>query len=483
MRHQGLSRSAAKGAVAALLAILGAACGGTSAPPRKPEVILTTEDVDRNVGVEESEKVDSDLGVVDDPRISPFVQQVGQRVARFALERRFDYQFQIVDQDTPNAFALPGGFIYVSRGALILASTEDEVANVLAHEIVHVSARHAAARQTMMQGILLPSILAMGNLAAYSRDQEREADRLGQDLAAAAGYDPTGMETFMRKLDHSERIMLGASRLPGFLDTHPVSAERVAEAGARARVMSWTPQPGIAGGRDGYLHLLEGLSVGVPASEGVFEEERFLHPDLDFMLRFPDGWTTLNTRAAVGAFSPRRDANVYLEYQTRGDDPQKAAEEFLAKSEREGVRIAIEKMQPLTLGEAKAFRIEGSVVSGGNASVVLTWIAYRGSILRLTGAAPSSAAASRYHGTFVAVARSFRPLPEGWRSRIEEERLRVEPAHAGESLQAFSQRTGNGWDLLTTAVVNGIFSDASLHEGELLKIAVTEAYAPETTGE
>ena len=142
-------------AVALLLAVASAGCGGGGARPQR-EVILTSEAVDERVGREAAEDVTHSLGLVVDPALVAYVNQVGGRMARHAPRGRFQYHFGIIDQDAPNAFALPGGYIYVSRGLLIMTNSEDELANVIGHEIVHVAARHAAARQAMIRSIAGP---------------------------------------------------------------------------------------------------------------------------------------------------------------------------------------------------------------------------------------------------------------------------------------------------------------------------------------
>lgn len=493
-------------AVGGGLATLGAAgCAG----PRPQgaasrEIILVSEDKDRQVGEMEARRVEQEIGLVDDPDLQGYVNAIGQRIAQQAAQdRRFDYAFRIVDQDTPNAFALPGGFIYVSRGLLALASDEDQLANVIAHEIVHVAARHAAARQQVarstanplsLPGILVGAVLgetvgraltepfqifSIGAIAAYSRDQEREADRAGQELAARAGYDPSGMATFLSDLENTERIRTGTSRIPSFLDTHPTTPERVAAAASRAQAISWrrsAPPP-----PDRYLAHVDGLLVGVSASEGVFQEDRFLHPDLDFAVRFPEGWETLNTRRAVGAIEPARTAYVVLEAEDRGDDPERAARAFLYEARRE-IGLAVEEMESLRIGSLDAYRASARIPSPqGAIAMELTWIAHGGTVYRLTGAAPAGPS-RRHRGVFRSVARSFRPLAPEERASITETRLRVVEARAEETLPALGARTGNVWNVQHTAVMNGLFTDASLAEGQLVKVAVEEPYRPRDTG-
>lgn len=457
-----------------LLACSPAVRQASAAPKeKKPEIILETPAHDRKAGEEGAEDVASAIGLLDNRVLNSFIQRVGERIVRYAPQTDFSYSFHVVDQDAPNAFALPGGFVYVSRGLLLLANSEAEVANVLGHEIAHVARRHAAARQTLIRG--LPAILrpfAVGSFASYSREQEREADRIGQGMAGLAGYDPAAMSIFLRDLEFTERLRLGFSRLQGYLDTHPATSERTAAAGARARTIRWTPQPGVLQGPAAYLRLLDGLVVGIGASEGVVDRDRFLHADLGFSMRFPNGWDVLNTHAAVGAISPRRDAQVVLELQGPGDDPQLASQDYLAEAEREGLRI--ERAQPLRLGALPGYRVEGGArIPGGRVSVQITWFAREGSIYRLTGL---WLGADTRASIIANVARSFRPITPAERRGIRETRLKIVEAEAGESLAALSKRTRNAWNLQETAVMNGIFADAELEAGQLVKIAATQAY-------
>jgi predicted Zn-dependent protease len=451
--------------------------GCSSAPPsreKKPEVVLRTEAHDERAGAEAAERVATEIGLLEDRALTSYVSRIGQRLAQHAPRGRFSYKFQVVDQDAPNAFALPGGYIFVSRGLLVLSNSEDELANVIGHEIVHVARRHAAARQSLMRD--LPAIFrhaAVGQVVSYSRDQEREADRLGQGLSAVAGFDPQGMADFLKNLDYTERLRLGHSRIPGYLDTHPATGERVAAAGARARSVSWKRQPPIAGGRNAYLRRLDGLVVGIASTEGVFAGDRFLHPELGFSMRFPAGWELVNTRRAVGAISPRRDGRVFLEFQGQGSDPEQASAEFIEEAREQGLRI--DSSRPLRIGEFAAFRALGRAATArASVGVHLTWIARKGTIYRLTGV--TTGGPGRLEGVFHNVARSFRPLTRRERASIRETRLRLVPARAEESIAELSRRTGNEWNIQQTAVMNDVFANERLEAGRLMKIAVSQPH-------
>ncbi len=167
----------------AAAALLCAACAGSSGSSQtKPtRTILTTEYDDARVGAEASQTIQQEMGVLDDPELNAYVNRIGRKLLRGIPRRSFSFEFYVVDQEEPNAFALPGGYIFISRGLLTLANDEDELANVIGHEITHSALRHAAAQQEIARrGSAIVSPFAHAtNLAAYGRDMERTADRGG----------------------------------------------------------------------------------------------------------------------------------------------------------------------------------------------------------------------------------------------------------------------------------------------------------------
>lgn len=481
-----------------LVAIAAATACVLNPVTQKPDVVLVTEEQEVELGNEAAEQVDAQMGIVDDAPLTAYVAAVGERVARQAPQRPVDYVFQVVDLEDPNAFALPGGHVYVSRGLLAIANDEDELANVLAHEIVHVAARHHAQRQARATGVgllALPALLAgaliggpvggvlsapfalagAGVIASYSRDQELEADDFGQRMAASAGYDPEALPRFLEVLERDSRLENEGEEHTSWLDSHPSTPRRASDARRRAADISFEPGTPVAPGRDGFLHEIEGILVGVNPAEGVFEDQRFLHPDLGFTLVFPDGWKTVNTRAAVGAISPDRDAQIVLRLDGKGDDPREAASAFFDEARKHG-RIDVARLDSLTINGLQAVR--GQAVTsgrGGPVTLDLTWIAQRGNIFLLAGMVPGGYS-DAHRATIGETVESFRPITGEERSRIRELRLRLHEARGGESLEAFGRRVGNAWSPEQTAVANGIAPGASLAEGQLLKVAIREPY-------
>ncbi len=454
------------------------------------EIILMSEEEEQEIDDREAENVAAILGLVDDPALSAYVNEIGQAMAKRAPYRDLDYHFAVVEMDAPNAFALPGGHIYVSRGLLIISNSEAELANVLGHEIGHVVARHAARRDVHSKVVGLATILGMvgavvgggdsrtmasvqalgaGYQAAYSRSQEREADVIGQEITAQAGVDPGGMASFLKQLDRTVMLDRGFSRSAGYFDSHPNTPERVADASTRAGMLRWRPSFGLFEEGPTYLERLEGLSVGKPAREGVIRESRFLHPELLISMSFPSGWKVDNQHSRVIAIAPDRDAVTMLEMHGRGEDPQAAALEY---GEKEKVRL--EAGVEVRIGDLDAYRARTLVATpGGSWGAEVTWIVHRGTIYRLSAAARKGRF-QRYAGTFRGFSRSFRELRPGEVELIDELRLRLAVVQEGENLEQLSRRTGNVWDLNRMAINNGIVRGEPLEPGRVLKIAVRQ---------
>ena len=207
------------------------------------EAVLTSEDAEIEQGNQLAKLVESEIGLVENPGLDTYLSQLGQRLASHSPRDTITYQFQVANMPEANAFALPGGRIYVSRGLLPLLNSEDELAAVLGHEIGHVAARHSVRRQTASvplaplriatalggatASIVSPGlgqlVAGLGELpgafamAAYSRDQEREADRLGQQIAAAAGFNPMALSVFTETLAREEALSGEPDRRGSFL--------------------------------------------------------------------------------------------------------------------------------------------------------------------------------------------------------------------------------------------------------------------------
>jgi predicted Zn-dependent protease len=466
---------------AAVLASAACSSSGKSGERGKRTVLLSDSD-DARVGKEASGAVASQMGLYDNAELESYVSRIGNELLRGVPRKGFRYQFKIVDQFEPNAFALPGGYIFVSRGLLALMNNEDELANVLGHEITHAAKRHAAMQQALTgQGPLAMPWIRAANMAAYGRDMERDADQGGQILAAAAGYDPMGMSTFMASLDQMERLRVGHVRQTTFFDSHPGSPERAAVNAARSHEIRRRSAPELGDTKTSFLRRIDGLPVGPRPEGGVFDGDRFLQPDMDFQLRFPEGWRVSNSNQAVGAVSPKHDAMIYLTADQPEGDPKAVAAAFIVETNKQ-FPVEVTDSGPVVIGGIDAWRVrlQGGGHGGGIAASV-TFIPYRGATYRITGVS-SSFGAKTYAGRMLNTTRSFRPLSSEERSKIHETRLHLVTALPGEDLGAIGRRSDNAWEVSTTALYNGVFIDHRYAGGELVKTTRVEPYSPQASG-
>jgi predicted Zn-dependent protease len=286
-----------------------------------------------------------------------------------------------------------------------------------------------------------------------------------------------GMSTFLDALGQWERYQVGYTRNPSFFDTHPGSQERAAVNAIRASELRWKRDASIGEPRHALLTHTEGIPVGERPEAGMFDGDRFIHPDLDFTLRFPPGWRLSNSTQAVGAVSPKGDAVVFLMADMPAGEPKVMAETWVEKTS-EQARIKVKESKPVKIGSLPAWRMRIDQ-SGGGGSITsfVTFIPYRGATWRITGASPAFLAKS-YLGRTLATTRSFRPLTEEEKHSIFATHMHVVQARRGEDLPGLGVRTGNAWNTTSTAIHNGVFTDHRYQGGELVKVAISEPYVP-----
>jgi predicted Zn-dependent protease len=309
----------------AVVALFGATTLGacaTNPVTGKRELALVSEEQEIQMGRQAAQEVAQTLGLVDDDGLQQYVQRVGASLAADTERPGLPWTFRVVEDPTPNAFALPGGFIFVTRGMMTLMNSEAELASVLGHEIGHVTARHSVEQISRAQlaqlGLGLGAILApeiaqqYGQLAGtglqllflkYGRDDERQADELGFRYALQDNYD---VREFADVFADLQRLSQASSEspVPNFLSTHPDPGERVETARRRVAALNRSLDGTIVD-RAEYLQRIDGLAYGENPRNGFFRDGTFIHPDLRFRLDFPARWQAQNLPQAVVAVSPQ----------------------------------------------------------------------------------------------------------------------------------------------------------------------------------
>ncbi|MBW2498671.1 MAG: M48 family metalloprotease [Deltaproteobacteria bacterium] len=454
---------------------------------------LTLLGGEQRVGDQAAREIEQQTGVVRSAELESYVRAIGERLAAKS-GREGPWRFVILDDPIPNAFALPGGHVYVTRGLLALGNSEDELAGVIGHEIGHVIAGHGGKRVTLnapfailtgitswATGIVSPRLgkavsdggtaLSQGLVVApFSRQQERDADRIWQELAAAAGWDPLGISDFLETLGRATTLMLGEERRPSWLDTHPATPQRVAQTTERAEKLERAPHRPIAPGRRGLLDRLDGLLVGPDVGHGVSVEGRFVRPDWRVSIALPEDWIVRGDANTAASQAPSGNALAILLMAAEGDDPHLAVR---ALEEEIGEAIDVEE---ISIGKRRALRATGSErARGGRIYYESTWVAIGGQILRLV-AVCEDRQRETWRPTFDRIAQSLRAASSLELASIEDTRLRSTAAEAGEVAGQLAKRTASAWSPQVIEVANAVESGHRFEDGALVKIARKEAF-------
>jgi predicted Zn-dependent protease len=446
---------------------------------------------ERDLGHTLSQKVEENMGLYP-TRARGWCAAVGERlVANLdAKDRdRWTFSFDVVDAEEPNAFALPGGPIYVSRGLLALVVTEDELAGILGHEITHVTERHSTAwaRRAVLPTILtIPGrvvgvvideslgdlvnapvrLLGGLELARYSREQETEADGKGSSLAAKAGYDPRALGTILARIEKDAMRITGEKRKESYFDDHPSTPTRIADLDRSASRLRWTSSPPRMRWPD-ILATLDGLAWGPNPGKGVFVGQRFLHPDLGIAVRFPEGWKTVNSASAAGA-THDADAVIVLATASSGADPSEHGRAFAQRMRKKGMKVDEEKSLVVNENAAYVVRVSSTRSSSRGFSL---WVRMGRATYQLVGLGPAADQEALWKA-----ATSLRPITPEERGSITVMRLRTERAAGEETLARLIETSRVVWSPSYTALANGTEETAYLRPGALVKVAVRTPY-------
>lgn len=326
------------------------ACGTTVVNPVTGEAERTVMDEQAEVaeGQKAHQAVIKEQGVYDNPKLQAYVNDVGQKLAAQSHRAHLSWTFTVLDSPEINAFALPGGYVYVTRGIMAYLDSEAELAGVMGHEIGHVTARHGAQRATRQRnagfGVIAATVLgavlegagvrgatdlvgqasqtvAAGYVASYSREQESQADELGAEYLARNHYDPQNMVDVIALLKNQERFAADTARAEGrpapsgsnWLSSHPSNEQRLAD--IRNIALQYQGQRGVQYSDDGrarYLQAIEGMGFGDSREQGVVRGANFYHEPLGIALTAPAGWRVQNTASAIGVVNQAGDAGLVI---------------------------------------------------------------------------------------------------------------------------------------------------------------------------
>jgi predicted Zn-dependent protease len=433
---------------------LAAGCA-TNPVTHKREIMLFSDQDEIKMGKEGNEAVLKQFGRYDDSALQGYIDQVGQNIAQVNHRQELAYHYMVVDSAILNAFAVPGGYIYINRGLLAYLNNEAQLASVLGHETGHVAAQHGVKKYqkaigaqlvlagvslaTQVQGLVLgTNLLLSAILQGYSRKDERQADELGALYMHRAGYDPREMPAFFKILNQMEKQ--SPNLIEQLLSSHPPTPDRVEKSEAYARELTKEKNPGLAVDHDRYISHLDGLVFGPGERDGVIEGDIYKNRYFRFLIQMPAGWKIQqgDTGGSVVAQDPSKRylcQVIPLELKE-----QTTPRELAAMVERDA-GLQLYAASWITIEGEKAYRVDYRARLQ-NGTLLAIRIAY---ITRQrTGFIVANIASlqdfSRGETMFDAVIVSFRLLSPHQAALIQLPRLKVYKIQSGDTFQAISQR-------------------------------------------
>jgi predicted Zn-dependent protease len=427
----------------------------------KKQVVLMSEAQEISIGQQSDPEISAFFGVYDDPELQKFITQKGLEMAAVSHRPKLDYHFKVVDSPVINAFAVPGGYVYFTRGIMAHFNNEAEFAGVLGHEIGHVTARHSVVQQRnqmlgqlgMIAGmVFVPELAQFAEgmqlaLMSFGRDAERQSDELGVEYSSRIGYDATEMAGFFNTLER-QGAKQGASDIPEFLSTHPSPAERnvtVAKLAEQWKAKLKLTNPEV--NRDSYLKLIEGIVIGEDPKQGFVENNIFYHPVLKFQFPTPQDWNFQNSPQQVQMGPKAGDALLSFSFAGTGT-LEEIAQKILTQFKLELVDSKKE-----TINGLPAFLIE----FGGNTYHILGVTAL--------------ANFPKYQPVFLFTARNFKELKDAEKLGRKPDVVRLFTVPQRMSFEAALRSAKMPTERFDEiAILNGMLVTDQLEKGTLIKI-------------
>lgn len=447
-------------------------------------------ELDKTLGEENAKMVAAQMGIYEDHPKTEFIRSVGNRLLDQLPNKLFEFEFHIVPEMAPNAFALPGGYVFITTGLLPLIETEDELACIMAHEIIHAQNRHSIKQ---LKKSILPRLLEVpGNLigvlnkdlgaifnapiqtsnallmASYGRGFETESDIEGVKLAAAAGYDPNAMIPVLSRMSAAIEKATGQQEAKSYFNDHPYTPDRVKTIEQNTARLKWTQQNGNSGD---FLMEFDSLLFGDHPNKGIIRENKFLHPDLDFSVTFPKDWSIENQPTNVGAYHPGRKAAAYVSLENAKLSPEQAGQLVVNSLEPEYKR-KMTGAAPYKFNGKDGYLLSFEERAGSvTMYAYILWLPLEDKLFKMTGIAPIE-----YRPDLEEVAKSLRKLNKAEKKSFTINLVRVEQANKGESIKTLSERTKNLLNEELTAVINSRGIYEPLDAGEEVKVVKQYPY-------
>ena len=420
------------------------------------------------MGQQAAAEVRQSMGLVPDSNLQGYVRTIAMRMAKASERPQLPWSFEVIDDPAVNAFALPGGPIFVTRGILAFMQNEAELASVLGHEIGHVTAKHSVQQLSKAQlaqlGLGVGSIVSSDFAALsgivgqglglmmlkYGRDAETQADDLGFKYSLTDGYDVRAMKSMFAMLQRVSGGAPAAGKLPQWLSTHPDPENRIVKTDQRLAAIT-TDLSKTKLNRDPFVRVLDGLVFGENPRQGFFEGARFNHPDLVFRIDFPAGWKTQNQSSAVIGVSPNQDAMFALSIPGK-DAPDAALGKFLGQQGMQGSGTTTNSVNgfPAASADFQAQTADGKTVGGR-----ITFLSHGGNTYQLIGYTLAQNYPTHRAGFGQAI-QSFNRLTDQAALSKQPVRIRMVRLTRDMSVDEFYRQFPSSAPVQTVAIMNGV---------------------------
>jgi predicted Zn-dependent protease len=452
------------------------------------DFMLMSESQEIAMGKQSDPEIKAYMGVYEDPTLQKFITEKGQQMAAVSHRKNLKYEFKIVDSPVVNAFAVPGGYVYFTRGIMAHFNNEAEFAGVLGHEIGHITARHSAKQYSNAMlaqiglaagSILSPTFAQYADIAGqglsllflkFGRDAESQSDKLGVEYSTKIGYDAQEMSEFFSTLDRLREVS-GAQEVPTFLSTHPDPADRERKVSKYAK--DWKNKVDantLKVGRDNYLRMIDGIIYGDDPKQGFVENNMFYHPVLKFQFPVPAQWKVNNTPEQVQIVEPQGQAFILMTL-AEGNSLDAATQSLLQKYQLQPIKTARETVNGLNAIAiiADQAQQQGQQQQAAVRTLIYT-IQYGGNIYAMIGASAQQTF-NTYANTFQNTMRSFAKLTDQEKINREPERVRIKTVERTTSLQnALTGFQMPSARLEEIAVLNGMRLNENVQSGTLIKV-------------
>jgi predicted Zn-dependent protease len=470
-----------------LLLALVAACATNPVTGRR-EFSLMSEAQEIAIANESEPQIKEEMGVYNDPELQKYVSEIGWRMAKISERAHLPWRFTVVDVPAVNAFAVPGGAIYVTRGILPFLDNEAELAGVIGHEIGHVTARHSAQQYTrqisgqaglIALGIFVPAARPFGDLSAqaigvlflrYGRDDELQSDRLGAGYESKLGWDPAGVPAFLSTLGRLDEAAGDRRGVPNWLSTHPDPLSRVSEIQPIVQELK-AAGTSFSTNREAFVQRIDGIIYGDNPEQGIARGSAFLHPVLRFRIDFPEKWDIANSPQQVVAKAPGADVFMLLQLveKPNGRNIQEIAQNGMSSA---GFRPVQGERTMINGLDAFIGVYQGQIQDLGSVTMRAAHIAYDGKVYVVAGlVAPDSF--QQADGAFLKSIRSFRSMSAAEAENIRPNRVDFYVVRAGDTWQSIAERSDGVITPATLAVMNNSTPGSTPQPGSRIKIVVS----------